>query len=136
MNKEETNIIYKEALMDICKAKKLPEQFEKLLGAKFNKILINNAYTVMCEGNSAEKELRFDVRKSENFPGDELVSQKLVIREWDKEKKWRENYTYGTIILTYHKDLNRWAGTIHLLDDEKCINRIEHIIKVDILQDA
>lgn len=136
MNKEETNIIYKEALMDICKKQKLPEMFEKLPGAKFNKILINNTYTVMGIDGSSENVLKFDAKKTENFPGDELVSQRLIIREWDKEKKWIENFTYGTVILTHHDDIGKWTGTLHLFDEEKEINRVEQISNVVIFQNA
>jgi len=136
MNKEETNSIYEEALMDICKKHKLPEMFEKLPGAKFNKILINNTYTVMGIDGGSENVLKFDVKKAANFPGDDLVSQRLVIREWDRENKWIENFTYGTIILTHHDDIGRWTGTLHLLDEEKEINRVEQISEVYIFPDV
>ena len=134
MNKEETNIIYKEALMDICKKQKLPEMLEKLPEAKFNTIRVNETYLIAGVKKSAEKILHFDVKKTENFPGDELISPILTIVERGTCKhNICYNQTYGQIILTHHDDLNRWIGSIHLHDEENGINRLERISSVEFL---
>lgn len=130
----ETTNIYKDALMDICKKQKLPEMFEKLPEAKFNKIQVNKTYFITGIKGSAEKTLHFDAQKTENFPGDELISQILTIDEQGVCKdKPCHNHIYGQLILTHHDDLNKWIGTIHLHDEEKEINRLERISSVEFL---
>ena len=120
--------------MDICKKQKLPEMLEKLPEANFNEIQVNKTYFVMGIKGSAEKTLHFDARKTENFPGDELISQVLTIDEQASCKDGIcHNYTYGQLILTHHDDLNKWIGTIHIHDEEKEINRLERISSVDFL---
>lgn len=135
-NNKEVNI-YEDALMDICKKQKLPKMLEKLPEAKFNKIQVNSKYFVCGIKGSVEKTLHFDVKKAENFPGDELVSQVLTIDEqgFCKYETFEvpHNLTYGQIVLTHHDDLNRWIGTLHLYDEEKEINRLERISSVEFL---
>lgn len=137
MDNKDTVNIYEDALMDICKKQKLPETFEKLPEANFNRILINGTYFVDGIRGSAEKTLHFDVKKTENFPGDELISPVLTICEQghckDEAFKICHNHTYGQIILTHHDDLGQWIGTLHLHDEEKEINRLERISSVEFL---
>ena len=136
MDKNTLNI-YEDALMDICKKQKLPEMLKKLPEANFNKIQVNKTYFIMGIKGSAEKTLHFDARKTDNFPGDELVSPILTISEQGYCKydtfKICHNHTYGQIILTHHDDLNKWSGSIHLHDEDKGINRLERISSVDFL---
>ena len=131
--KENKNIdIYEDALMNICKKQRLPETFEKLINAKFNKISINNTYVVVGVSGSVEKVLRFDLRKMENFPGEELVSEVLLLTEPCNQDISLENPLYGEIYLTFHEDIQKWTGALHVFDELNGINRIVQIFNVEI----
>lgn len=129
--KKETNI-YEDALMDICKRQKLPEMYEKLLDVKFNRILINSKYIVYGIAKS-DNELKFDLRKTENFPGEELVSQKLCVSEFSDDGSLDQHFMCGEIALTHHDDLSAWTGTIHLFDKDDSVNRVEKIADIAIV---
>ena len=124
--------IYEDALMNICKKQKLPEIFEKLIDAKFNSISINSTYVVVGVLGSTEKMLRFDLRKTENFPGGELVSEVLLLTEPCIQDISLENPLYGEIYLTFHEDIQKWTGTLHVFDELNGINRITQIFSVEI----
>ena len=132
MDNKETNI-YEDALMDICKKQKLPEMYEKLLDAKFNKIGVNSKYTIYGIAGSNERVLKFNLKKTENFPGDELVSQRLLVSEYSTNGSLEQHFMYGQIVLTHHDDTNAWTGIIHVFDEDNETNRVESIVLVMIL---
>lgn len=131
----ETNI-YEDAIMDICKKQKQSDTImvfmnELINGAKFEAFKVNNDFLVV--GTENGRSISFAYNRAANFPGEELVSNKLIIFEGDKNDN--ANYIYGRIIVTYHEDIDQWTVVLHLLDEEKEINRIERIVKIDALCD-
>lgn len=131
MGQKETNI-YEDALMDICKKQKLPEKYEKLINALFNKVSVNHTYEIVGVAGRAEKRLVFTYRKTENFPGEELVSDVFNVVEFANEDISLENPLFGKIYLVYHEDLGRWTFSFQVFDELNGINRIMPLSEIEV----
>lgn len=115
--------IFKEAILDCCPMIKMPENIQNIYdlnkSEKTKVLVINSEYSILI--GKKNNILNFSENKVKDlFPGVEYISEvKNVADKNDKEFN-------GELILTYHDDMKKWTGSIHLQDNS--VNKMTNIV--------